>query len=76
MLVAYLSYQMRFSSSISSLTDKFFAWRMLDVYNERLADIVLTPTEGHQQQPVREDNNTSATPLHSGGPRPKIPVPL
>lgn len=24
MLVAYLSYQMRFSSSISSLTDKFF----------------------------------------------------
>lgn len=63
MLVAYLSYQMRFSSSISSLTDKFFAWRMLDVYNERLADIVLTPTEGHQQQPVREDNNTSATPF-------------
>lgn len=45
MLVAYLSYQGRFSSSISSLTDKFFAWRMLDVYNERLADIVLTPTE-------------------------------
>ena len=63
MLVAYLSYQMRFSSSISSLTDKFFAWRMLDVYNERLADIVLTPTEGHQQQPVQEDNNTSATPF-------------
>ncbi|WP_135725828.1 peptidase domain-containing ABC transporter, partial [Klebsiella pneumoniae] len=63
MLVAYLSYQMRFSSSISSLIDKFFAWRMLDVYNERLADIVLTPTEGHQQQPVREDNNTSAPPF-------------
>ncbi len=57
MLVAYLSYQMRFSSSISSLTDKFFAWRTLDVYNERLADIVLTSTEGHQQQPVQEDNN-------------------
>ncbi|AEN64231.1 ABC transporter related protein [Enterobacter soli] len=62
MLVAYLSYQMRFSSSISSLTDKFFAWRMLDVYNERLADIVLTPTEG-QQQPVQEDGRVSTLPF-------------
>ena len=50
MLVAYLSYQIRFSSSISNLTDNFFSWRMLDVYNERLADIVLTPQEGHQNQ--------------------------
>ncbi|MGU3413966.1 peptidase domain-containing ABC transporter [Enterobacteriaceae bacterium C34A] len=50
MLVAYLSYQGRFTSSISSLTDKFFSWRMLDVYNERLADIVTTPAEGQQQQ--------------------------
>lgn len=62
MLVAYLSYQTRFSSSISSLTDKFFSWRMLDVYNERLADIVLTPTEGLQQQPFREHNNASHIP--------------
>lgn len=62
MLVAYLSYQMRFSSSISSLTDKFFSWRMLDVYNERLADIVLTPTEG-QQQPVQEDGRVSTLPF-------------
>ena len=67
MLVAYLSYQMRFSSSISSLTDKFFAWRMLDVYNERLADIVLTPTEGHQQQPDKEGNNTSVIPFEFRG---------
>ena len=62
MLVAYLSYQMRFSSSISSLTDKFFSWRMLDVYNERLADIVLTPTEGYQQHPVQEYDNTPVIP--------------
>ncbi|HDS5358899.1 MULTISPECIES: peptidase domain-containing ABC transporter [Enterobacter cloacae complex] len=67
MLVAYLSYQMRFSSSISSLTDKFFAWRMLDVYNERLADIVLTPTESHQQQPDKEDNNMSVIPFEFWG---------
>lgn len=67
MLVAYLSYQMRFSSSISSLTDKFFSWRMLDIYNDRLADIVLTPTEGHQQQPVQEYNSTSVIPPISRG---------
>ncbi|HFT3227459.1 TPA: peptidase domain-containing ABC transporter [Klebsiella pneumoniae] len=67
MLVAYLSYQMRFSSSISSLTDKFFSWRMLDIYNDRLPDIVLTPTEGHQQQPVQEYNSTSVIPPISRG---------
>ncbi|MDK1198590.1 peptidase domain-containing ABC transporter [Cronobacter dublinensis] len=62
MLVAYLSYQMRFSSSISSLTDKFFSWKMLDVYNERLADIVLMPTESHQQQLVQKDNSMFGSP--------------
>ncbi|WP_434153398.1 peptidase domain-containing ABC transporter [Klebsiella variicola] len=67
MLVAYLSYQMRFSSSISSLTDKFFSWRMLDIYNDRLADILLTPTEGYQQQPVQEYNSTSVIPPISRG---------
>lgn len=51
MLVAYLSYQGRFTSSISSLTDKFFSWRMLDVYNERLADIVTAPAEDQQPHP-------------------------
>ncbi len=61
MLVAYLSYQGRFSASISSLTDKFFSWRMLDVYNERLADIVLTSTESHQRPHLRDDNGTTTT---------------
>lgn len=49
MLVAYMSFQGRFSSSINGLIDKAFAWRMLDVYNERLADIVLTQKEGGAQ---------------------------
>ncbi|SUW62582.1 RTX-I toxin determinant B [Buttiauxella agrestis] len=57
MLVAYLSYQGRFSASISSLTDKFFSWRMLDIYNERLADIVMSPAEGHQPHDESLDNN-------------------
>lgn len=60
MLVAYMSYQGRFSSSMISLTDKFFSWRMLDVYNERLADIVLTPTESNQPLHLQDDNNTTA----------------
>ncbi|MBB5189477.1 ATP-binding cassette subfamily B protein RaxB [Silvimonas terrae] len=46
MLVAYMSFQGRFTASISSLTDKIFEYRMLDVYNERLADIVLNEKEG------------------------------
>lgn len=75
MLVAYLSYQMRFSSSINSLTDKFFSWRMLDVYNERLADIVLTQTEGHQQRPVHEGVSTSViTSVVSGYPEAHPPL--
>lgn len=45
MLVAFLSYQGRFSGSISSLIDKYFEYKMLSVYNERLADIVLTEKE-------------------------------
>lgn len=45
MLVAYLSFNTRFSSSISSLTDSIFSWLLLDVYNERLADIVMTQRE-------------------------------
>ncbi|KKY80312.1 peptidase C39 [Enterobacter cloacae] len=64
MLVAYLAYQMRFSSSISSLTDKFFSWRMLDIYNERLADIVLTPTEDHQKHTDQENRSQSFSPSH------------
>lgn len=59
MLIAYLSFQTRFSSSISSLIDTFFSWQLLDVYNERLADIVMTP---------REDVNLNRiTPLVSEG---------
>ncbi|WED22395.1 peptidase domain-containing ABC transporter [Vibrio sp. JC009] len=45
MLVAFLSYQGRFSGSISSLIDKYFEYKMLSIYNERLADIVLTQKE-------------------------------
>ncbi|UNK60965.1 peptidase domain-containing ABC transporter [Buttiauxella ferragutiae] len=66
MLVAYLSYQGRFSSSISSLTDKFFSWRMLDIYNERLADIVMSPAEGQQQGVPPDNSMQDITPMVQG----------
>ncbi|MDW5499262.1 peptidase domain-containing ABC transporter [Pseudomonas lundensis] len=50
MLVAYMSFQGRFSSSINGLIDKLVAYRMLDVYNERLADIVLAVREDAASQ--------------------------
>ncbi|WP_261373717.1 peptidase domain-containing ABC transporter [Yersinia mollaretii] len=46
MLVAYISFQNRFSVSMTGIIDKAFSYRMLDIYNERLADIVLTEREG------------------------------
>lgn len=49
MLVAFLSYQGRFSGSISSLIDKYFEYKMLSVYSERLADIVLTQKETNNE---------------------------
>ncbi|MCL6746940.1 peptidase domain-containing ABC transporter [Kosakonia sp. R1.Fl] len=55
MLVAYLAYQGRFSGSISNLTDTYFSWRMLDIYNTRLADIVLSRTEEQLYHPLPTD---------------------
>ncbi|WP_246616478.1 cysteine peptidase family C39 domain-containing protein [Thaumasiovibrio subtropicus] len=42
MFMAYLSFQARFSSSIFSLINKIFEYKMLSVHTERLADIVLS----------------------------------
>ncbi|MDK9758430.1 peptidase domain-containing ABC transporter [Vibrio sp. D173a] len=63
MLMAFLSYQGRFSASISSLIDKYFEFKMLSVYNERLADIVLTEKDVESDpdalgQPVLTNNSS------------------
>lgn len=60
MLVAYMSFQGRFTGSISSLIDKIFEYRMLDVYNERLADIVLTQQENAPKH--KEDEHVQDKP--------------
>jgi ATP-binding cassette subfamily B protein RaxB len=43
MLYAFMAYQTQFLSRASSLFDQVAAWRMLDLYTTRLADVVLTP---------------------------------
>lgn len=54
MLFAFVSYKDQFSARAAGLTDKFFEWRMLNLYNERLADIILTEQEDTAPQSERE----------------------
>ncbi len=54
MLFAYQSYSSQFSGRFSSLVDKFFAFKMLGMHLQRLADIVHTE---------REDLSKSILPL-------------
>ncbi len=44
-LYAFMSYRTQFSMRAISLFDQIVNWRMLEVYTDRLADVVLTPVE-------------------------------
>lgn len=59
MLIAFLSFQTRFSNSITALINCFFEYKMLSVYTERLADIVLTEKEQTDTKPFTIDEHTS-----------------
>ncbi len=61
MLVAYMSFQGRFTASINSLIDKVAEFKMLAVYNERLADIVLTPVSALEYGDALPDSAHLAT---------------
>ncbi|MGR5287919.1 peptidase domain-containing ABC transporter [Vibrio maritimus] len=50
MFMAFISFQARFSSSVFSLINKLFDYKMLVVHTERLADIVLTKQETQDQK--------------------------
>ncbi|MGR5148169.1 peptidase domain-containing ABC transporter [Photobacterium alginatilyticum] len=56
MLIAFLSFQSRFSGSVTELINNYFEFRMLSVHTERLADIVLTDKEQ-----LKEDVALSST---------------
>jgi ATP-binding cassette subfamily B protein RaxB len=45
MLTAFLAYKGQFVARFTNLVEQIFAWRLLDLQLERLADIVLTPKE-------------------------------
>ena len=45
MLVAFLAYRGQFDSRVTGLIDQFMDLKMLRLYGERLADVVLTPGE-------------------------------
>ena len=45
MLVAFLAYRSQFDSRVTGLIDQFIDLKMLRLYGERLADVVLTPGE-------------------------------
>lgn len=48
-LITFNAYKMHFDSRVSSLIDKYFEVRMLRLQGERLADIVLSEPEGHEE---------------------------
>ena len=50
MLMAFNSYKGQFDTRVSSLIDKYFELKMLQLQGERLADIVLTEPETSQEQ--------------------------
>jgi ATP-binding cassette, subfamily B, bacterial CvaB/MchF/RaxB len=45
MLMAFMAYKMQFGTRVSSLIDRCYEIKMLQLQGERLADVVLTPTE-------------------------------
>ena len=48
--MAFNSYKGQFDTRVSSLIDKYFELKMLQLQGERLADIVLTEPETSQEQ--------------------------
>jgi ATP-binding cassette, subfamily B, bacterial CvaB/MchF/RaxB len=45
MLMAFLAYRGQFDTRVSALIDQLISYRMLQLYGERLGDVVLTPAE-------------------------------
>ncbi|HTG37416.1 peptidase domain-containing ABC transporter [Sphingomonas sp.] len=51
-LYAFVSYRQQFTTRAGTLVDTIINWRMLEVYNSRIADVVLTePERGLDSEP-------------------------
>ncbi len=54
MLVAFLAYRSQFDARFTGLVDQFIDLKMLALYGERLADVVLTPVETNTRRTLTE----------------------
>ncbi len=54
MLMAFLAYRSQFDSRVTGLIDQFIDLKMLRLYGERLADVVLTPGEEEIRRTLTE----------------------
>jgi ATP-binding cassette subfamily B protein RaxB len=54
MLMAFLAYRSQFDSRVTGLIDQFIDLKMLRLYGERLADVVLTPGEEEVRRTLTE----------------------
>ncbi|WP_341025007.1 peptidase domain-containing ABC transporter [Brevundimonas diminuta] len=65
-LYAFMAYRTQFTTRASSLFDQILNWRMLEVYTDRLADVVLTPAEeGLDKLPAGLPDVEGAIELHN-----------
>ncbi|MDO8278384.1 MAG: peptidase domain-containing ABC transporter [Burkholderiaceae bacterium] len=55
MLMAFLAYRSQFESRITGLIDQYIDLKMLQLYGERLADVVLTPAEADVKRQLTDD---------------------
>jgi ATP-binding cassette subfamily B protein RaxB len=44
-LYAFISYRQQFATRVNTMVDQLISWRMLEIYNTRIADVVLNPVE-------------------------------
>ena len=60
MLMAFLAYRSQFDSRVTGLIDQFIDLKMLQLYGERLADVVLTPGEEEIRRTLTEQKPAQA----------------
>ncbi|MES2191694.1 MAG: peptidase domain-containing ABC transporter [Pseudomonadota bacterium] len=60
MLVAFLAYRSQFDARFTGLVDQFMDLKMLALYGERLADVVLTPAEVNTRRTLTDQSSPQA----------------
>ena len=67
MLIAFLAYRSQFDSRMTGLIDQFLALKMLQLYGERLADVVLTPGELDTRRLLTDESPQQAPEIRVDG---------